>query len=841
MDQNSESRQSPENGADSPKGSSNEKMPVQVSRTVTGMLGSLLFLAPLALIFDLVGYITPAIRLFLIYGFLALPLCRWPKDKFLRGAGVLLLVMAANAALPLPDPAQILLLVFAHLWIWSLAGVASPAMVQGIAFYTLVYLYLFFSPLGFQVLESLSDFSAIISGWITGASLNLGYTYYNIGSLLLFLSLSIHAWDRSTISKLRTGAFLIVALLLNAFLSAFLIYKVNTAPDLTWELKFRDAFDLTVLWGYLSNLPLLVYPALICLAHAVAYLFLHHDVRKGPVDPAEEVSAKPGRWTEKRTLTFTISTIVFLLLVIPPVAFRKATPSRLVFLEKGVVSFTKPDYTRFGRAAGGMYGFFPEYSRLFGCESVVVKEIPEKLDPDQILITTNLDVPLTPEEYERLWSFVRAGGGLWVLGDHTFIKNGRNHINDLLEPTHILFNNDSAQFWPQGWFNSYRIRQGTAFASLKDPAENRLSILVGASLELKPPARPLVMGRFAYGDWGTDDDVDDKGHLGDFEYQSSERMGDLVLVAGEHVGKGKVLVFGDTTSFFNNNLNRSNEILRSALTWFGEPARHAWFNGKALGILSIIALLALLGVSLRAREFTAPVTLALLAAVSLVAHRPAGLIPIDQAEGRERLAIFDFSHHPYAAKHGSMGEALYGLSISFLRNDLLPVTQNHWNKESLDNAGFLILNAPRQSFSASRRKDIMDFMERGGVVVMACGAHHYANCRALLEPLGLGITNLPLGRFFDRPAFNAPIQYFSAWPIEVKNPDATVISLYGDWPLMVDVPVGNGRLFLVGDSEFFHNKNVESHEAYSQQNIEFIRSMVEFVTSDRPQDGGVVR
>jgi hypothetical protein len=838
MDNQPEVGQSPEIGEKEPESALKEKISAQAAGIVAGMLGSLLFLAPLALIFDLVGYITPAIRLFLIYCLLAIPFCRWPKARLMRGVPVLLLVIVANSALSLPAPAQILLLVFVHLWIWSLAGVASPALVQGIAFYTLLHIYLFFSPLGYQVLESLSDFSATVSGWITGASLNLGYTYYNIGSLLLFLCLSIHAWDRSAISKLRTGAFLVVALLLNAFLSAFLIYKVNTAPDLTWELKFRDAFDLPVLWGYLSNLALLVYPALVCLVHAIAYLFLHHDVRKGPGDPAEEMTVKPGMWTAKRTLIFTASALVLFLLVIPPVAFRKASPHRLVFLEKGVVSFTKPDYTRFGRAAGGMYGFFPEYSRLFGCESVVVQEIPEKLDPDQILITTNLDVPLTPEESERLWSFVRAGGGLWVLGDHTFIKNGRNHINDLLEPTNILFNNDSAQFWPQGWFNSYRIRQGTAFASLQDPAENRLSILVGASLELKPPARPLVMGRFAYGDWGTDDDVEDKGHLGDFEYQTTERLGDLVLVAGEHVGKGKVLVFGDTTSFFNNNLNRSNEILRSALTWFGEPARYAWFNGKTIGILSILGVLALLVVSLMARETAAPATLAVLAVFSLIAHRPAGLISIDQNVGREKLAIFDFSQHPYASKHGSMGEALYGLSISFLRYGLLPVTQNHWNRELLDNAKFLYLNAPRQSFSASRRKDIMDFMERGGVVIMGCGAHHYANSRSLLEPLGLSIRNLPLGRFFDRPAFNQPIQYFSAWPIEVDNPDATVVSLYGDWPLMVDVPVGNGRLFLVADSEFFHNKNLESHEAFSQQNIQFVRTMLDFVTGSRPSDEG---
>ena len=708
-----------------------QKASARLAALIIGTLASLLFLAPLALIFDLVGYTTPQVRLFLIYALLALPLCVWPRTRLLRGASVLILVMVAVSALPLPDTVQILLLVFAHLWIWTLAGVASPSIVQAISFYTLLHIYLFLSPLGYDVLEAMTNISTRITEWITGATLNVGYTYFNLGSLLLFLSLSIHAWDRTTISKVRTAAFLVVTLMLSAFLGAFLIYKVNTAPELTWELKFRDPFDLSVLGGHLKNLALLAYPGLICLVHAITYLFLHHDAHRGATNPGAEPSSKPARRAGKRSILFAASSLVLLMMVIPPIAFRTATPRKLMFMERGVVSFTKPDYTRFGRAAGGMYGFLPEYARLFGCDSEVVQKenmadpspaIPENLDPDEILVITNLDEPLTPEEFERVWAFVRAGGGLWVLGDHTFIKNGRNHINDLLEPCNILFNNDSAQFWPQGWFNSYRIRQGNAFGWLQDPAENRLSILVGASLALKPPARPLVMGRFGYGDWGTDEETEDKGHLGDFEYQATERMGDLVLVAGEHVGKGKVLVFGDTTSFFNNNLNRSNEILRAALTWFGEPAAYAWFNGKTLGVIAFIGVFVLLSVSLLTRGSALPVTLVILAAAAFVAHRPTGLLPIDRAVGRDRLAVFDFSHHPYASKHGSMGDALYGLSISLLRYDMLPVAQNHWNRENLDNARILILNAPRRAFSPRKRKEIMNFMERGGIVLMACGA-----------------------------------------------------------------------------------------------------------------------
>ena len=801
--------------------------------TVGGTLGSLLFLTTLALIFDLVGYLPPFARLFLVYGLLALPLCRWPRARVLRGGSVLLGVMISNALVPLPHAAEVSLLTFAHLWIWSLGGLTTGPLVQGILFYTVLHLYLFASPLGYQVLEALNAVATRATRWFAGGTLHLGYTYQNLGSLLLFLCLSLHAWDRSRVSKFRTAAFLFVAVLLNGFLAAVLVHMVDLGPDLVWELKFRELFTAAELARHLRRLMVLIFPALIFLAHAIAYLFLHHDTpRPEDGDQGERTPAYGGR-ASTRSLIFAAASVVLLLLVLPPTTIRKPTPHSLVFLERGVVSFTKPDYTRFGRGAGGMYGCFPEYARLFGCRAKVVKEIPEVLEPDQILVSTNLDEPLTPVEMERIWAFVRAGGKLWVLGDHTFIKNGRNHINDLLKPCHIRFNHDSAQFFPQGWFNSYRIRQGTPFSRLKGETENRLSILVGASLELGAPARPLIMGRFGYGDLGVMEPDEKRGFIGDFEYQITERLGDLVLVAGEQVGKGKVLVFGDTTSFFNNNMSRSFEILRACLSWLGEPRSTAWFNSRTAGGLAGAGIIGVLVLSLLARRAAVSLFLVLLAAVSFLVHQRPGLLPYDRVVGRDRLAIIDYSHNPYASKHGSMADGLYGVSINLLRHGMLPVTQNRWDRELRDSASLLFLNAPRRTFSAARRQELMQFMERGGTVIMACGFYHYANARALLEPLGLRVRNLPLGRFFDRTAFNKQVLYFSAWPVEVTNPNASVISFYDEWPLIVHVPVSSGHLVLVGDSEFFHNRNLESVEQYSAQNIEFVRNLLDYVRGER--------
>jgi hypothetical protein len=124
-------------------------------------------------------------------------------------------------------------------------------------------------------------------------------------------------------------------------------------------------------------------------------------------------------------------------------------------------------------------------------------------------------------------------------------------------------------------------------------------------------------------------------------------------------------------------------------------------------------------------------------------------------------------------------------------------------------------------------------MERGGTVLLACGYPHYRACRSLLDPLGLRIRGLPLGRFFDRQAFGHPVSFVSAWPIVTENPDAAVLCVYEDWPLIVAVPVGRGRLVLIADSEFLQNRNVEDLEHHDPATIRFIKALLDTVMEGR--------
>jgi len=797
------------------------------------LLYALLYLLPLGVIFDAVGYTTPYLRLLSVYLLLGMPLCFRLSRRSLAGGAILASVMVVKALVQPGPVADICLLLFAHQVIWRLVGPAPPHLSNGLLFYGLLHILLFLSPIGYPALEALAAGLGKLSGSVTGSAFNLGYTYQGVGGLLLFLCLSVFAWNGSRVAVGRTACFLVVALLATALLSTVLIRTVDFGADFVWELKYREPGDYRALWPRIKGLALLVYPALHYPVCMLAYLVLHHDARRHAEHVAPSFS--PGWWrgafarTVPRQLLFAIPMLLLVLLAVPPTSWRRPVPSELLLVERGVVSFTKPNYARYGKAAGGMFGMLPEYARLFGCRASVVKDVPEPLNPGQILMFTNLDEPLTPETHGRIWEFVENGGRLWVLGDHTFIKNGRNHINDLLAPSSISLLHDSAQFHPQGWFNSYRFRQGTPFANLEDAAENRPAILVGASLALKPPAQPFIIGRFGYSDWGPDEPDEKRGYLGDFEYQAEERLGDLVLVAGQTYGRGKVLVFGDTTSFFNNNLTRSFELLRSVLSWFGESP--AWSigstrPGQVCAVLLLLGCFTLLIVT-RHTAHAFLVTLPAVFLLSFAAHRSTGLLPFDTACARRRVALIDFWHQPYASRHSSTTSGLHGLSINLMRHGKLPTVMNRWGRDVLDTAGLLVLNAPQRPFSSREQRDIMAFMERGGTVVMTCGFLHEEASRSLLKTLKLRVRGLPLGRFFDRQAFGHNVSFMSAWPIEVRNPSASILCTYDDWPLIVEVPVGTGRFVLIGDSEFLHNRNLEGIENHDPANTRFVQLLLD--------------
>ena len=105
---------------------------------------------------------------------------------------------------------------------------------------------------------------------------------------------------------------------------------------------------------------------------------------------------------------------------------------------------------------------------------------------------------------------------------------------------------------------------------------------VGASLNITASSFPVIIGTYALSDHGNQTNKD-IAYLGDYEYNKGEQLGDVILVAGAYYGEGKVLVFGDTSSFQNPAITFSYPFIQSTFTWLAST-QTATTNTLQIGI-----------------------------------------------------------------------------------------------------------------------------------------------------------------------------------------------------------------------------------------------------------------
>ncbi|MDR2904053.1 MAG: DUF4350 domain-containing protein, partial [Clostridiales bacterium] len=262
------------------------------------------------------------------------------------------------------------------------------------------------------------------------------------------------------------------------------------------------------------------------------------------------------------------------LTVRPPV---KNGVKRIVFWDTGI-DFSVPEDGKYGLDYVGMFGVLPHYLNQNGYQC----KISEKID-STLLSETDVLVVFNPmrspddAELSDITRFVENGGSVLAVGDHTGQEQVRLPLNKILTPATIAFNFDSAVPFKSLWGEDYRLRQSSVFSSTGGRA---VQMVVGASLDLGFRAKPLVIGKEGFSDQGDINNTAD-GYLGDMLFNRGERIGDLPLAAEAAFGKGKYMVFGDTTPFQNTVIPYSYPFVDHIFAYLSDNGKQSdtvWEN-----------------------------------------------------------------------------------------------------------------------------------------------------------------------------------------------------------------------------------------------------------------------
>jgi hypothetical protein len=505
---------------------------------------------------------------------------------------------------------------------------------------------------------------------------------------------------------------------------------------------------------------------------------------------------------------------------------------KIVFYEKGFLNWLKPEHGQYGRLSSGMYGMLPVFIESLGASSLISADLSDNdLQDADALVLLFPDEPWAEGQLERIWDFVRRGGSLLVMGEHTTRdKNGSNRFNEVLEPTAIRVMFDSGTFAVGGWLQSYEAITHPATAGVPDDS-NQFGVVIGASLETSWPARPLLIGRWGWSDMG--DEGSSRAMMGNGRYDPGEKLGDIILVAEQPLGKGRVIAFGDTSSL-TNGINVSSHVFTSRLFGYlaGDSgnAHPTW--RQLLGILSCGLLIGLLiwntgqlAAMRRSGWKVILVTIGLagsLAVSTSISHNAGEILPDGRYKSPNNLAYIDTYHLPTNSGESWRPDGIGGFILTLMRNGYLTLLLPEMTSERLERADLLVSIAPSRGFSKTEQEAIRDFVINGGKFIITVGLERAESSRSLLSLFGFNIgTSGPdppepeaMGHFKSPYLSSGDQQVFvrlhAAWPVSCNDPSARVIT-YGknNLPVIIMRRLGAGKVVVIGDTCFAMNKNLE--------------------------------
>lgn len=525
------------------------------------------------------------------------------------------------------------------------------------------------------------------------------------------------------------------------------------------------------------------------------------------------------------------------LYVAPPDLGTERTP-RIALLEKGFLNWARPRPEIHGPGTVGMLGMLPHFLETKGFEAERIAEInPESLNDFDALVIINQTDPLPPESKAAIDTFVRSGGGLLVLGDHTTWRHEQVLINEPLHEHSIAFNFDNAEFFAGGWVHSNRFWSHSILKGIDD-FENNAGIVVGASLAISYPAVPLVVGQYGFSDPGEVTAVD-RGYMGNRKHDAGERLGDLVLAAIQDVDQGRLAVVGDTSSFANGILTSAWPFVSQLFDWLVSDARAA--PHTTLEILALLGFLSLIVAwsRLSARSPVEVCFLALFFGAMISSGSFAGRNqafqskPLDPDTRSDAfpIAVIDHSHLTRGSREGVRDDGYSGLATNLMREDYLPLQVRNFDRELVSSAELVVICSPGRAYSFHEVELLDAFVQAGGELLLCLGRDDRPTAQSLLKFWNLNISDVPFGRDQAWSSIsNHGLSTFEAW--EVEGAPALIHHRHpenGTRALAVRKPVGKGHVTLIGDGHFFRDKNLETREGPAKANVKFLREYVALV------------
>lgn len=528
----------------------------------------------------------------------------------------------------------------------------------------------------------------------------------------------------------------------------------------------------------------------------------------------------------------------------PPQKLPESSPKVTLVNTGFLVNFRAeiPTDEPFGYAAAGApFAMMPDYLDAFGFQVSIAPSLEDIVWEDtDIVVLINLNEEFDHSFTEELSNYVKSGGALCVVGDHTDIEGTTTKMNALLGGMGIQLNDDTADpilhYQGKLWTNALDFRGGIITRGFKDNTD--VQIWGGASLSVSLWTSPIVVGKFGFSDAPDPLNVGYGARLGNRRLEKGERAGDVPLVAIATFGSGRIAVFGDTSPFQLPSTATNWLFMARVFWWLASEdiiphTKIAKFLAYLLGFATAMVLILW-------KRTGAPLMLSMSFLLAILAGQQINNLfgqtydkaILERIDGR-RVALIDTSFGEQLDLSLLSPNSGAGLAYNLMRCGFVPVFANC----RIIRPAMVFIVAPTKEITIAHVGYLADLVQRGGILFLAAGWESRDVTKNLLAEFSLGIEPVMLGPVpWRNPNLPKTLEtegpdFKEAWPIEILNPQTTTVYYTfhhesSDYVLVTITKKGEGKFVLISDRKFFFSDNLEGELTGKPENVRFFRRLL---------------